>query len=108
MFEKKNRYSFRKGVPKLLFTSQFLVIRYQKHEDSVLRCSVVVGKKVDKRAVARNKIKRLFVSHIKELLDDTMPYELVIYARKGAGELTSEQVVEELKNAFNAMRITNK
>lgn len=105
MFEKKNRYSFRKGVPKLLFTSQFLVIRYQKNAENVLHCSVVVGKKVDKRAVIRNKIKRQLVSSIKEMLKDNLPYEIVIYARKGAEKLSLDEISEELRQAFDKIHI---
>lgn len=74
----------------------------------MLRCSVVVGKKVDKKAVIRNKVKRMLVSRIKELLPETTPYDMVIYARRGAAELSAEQIGEETKNALNAVRILEK
>jgi len=105
MFEKKNRYSFRKGVPRQLFTSPSFVIRYQKHANSVLHCSVVVGKKVDKRAVVRNKIKRMLVAHIKEILPEDTPFDMVIYARRGISEVAPEQIRTELEHALSDMKI---
>ncbi len=105
MFEKRNRYSFRKGVPKLLFTSQFLVIRYQKNSEGIFHCSVVVGKKVDKRAVIRNKIKRLLVSNIKTILKEDTPFDMVIYARRGIDELPAEEVSSELKKILSTIKV---
>lgn len=105
MFGKNNRYSFRKGVPKLLFTSQFLIVRYQKNAENVFHCSVVVGKKVDKRAVIRNKVKRLLVAIIKELVLTQTPYDMVIYARKGINGLEKEEIRENLKKALVNIQI---
>lgn len=88
----------------MLFTSQFLVVRYQKNTEDIFHCSVVVGKKVDKRAVVRNKVKRLLVATIKEIVSSKVPYDMVIYARKGIDGLEKEKVREELANALAAVR----
>ncbi len=61
MFPKSYRYSFRKGLPKKTLSTTFFVIKYDNSQDDSMHCAVVVGKKVDKRAVVRNKIKRQIV-----------------------------------------------
>jgi ribonuclease P protein component len=105
MFDKKHRYSFKKGIPKHIFTLPWYVVRFGKSEDRLLHCSVVVGKKVDKRAVVRNKIKRQQLSIIKELVPEDAPFSLVIYARKPILEIDREKAKKELLNAFRKINI---
>ena len=59
MLKKKYRLlketKFNKGD---LYTSPFFVLRLAKNEKSFNRFGFVVSKKIDKRATARNRIKR--------------------------------------------------
>lgn len=83
MFAKKNRFSFRRGAPRQTLHTPFFVLAYQKNTDSQFRCAVVVGKKVDKRAVARNTVKRKIVSILEEITKDKkIGFELVFFIRK--------------------------
>jgi ribonuclease P protein component len=105
MFEKKHRYSFKKGIPKHFFTLPWCVLRFGKSEDEKLHVAMVVGKKVDKRAVVRNKIKRQQLSIIKKLVPEDAPFSLVVYARKPILEVSSEKSKKEFLEAFKKMNI---
>lgn len=105
MFAKPHRFSFKKGAPKNTFSTSFFVIRYGRDVEDGLKCGVVVGKKVDRRAVVRNRIKRQIVAVIKEFLDQDEKYDLVIIAKKQIKEVAYEQIREELKKSFLALHI---
>lgn len=101
MLRRKNRYSFRKGVPKYIFATPFFVLRYQQSDTPIVSCAVVVGKKVDKRAVFRNKIRRQVIEEVKKLLQDLdQKFEIVLYIKKDMSTLESQHMNEELKKAF--------
>lgn len=106
MLRKKNRYSFRKGVPKNIFATPFFVLRYQETNTPEVNCAVVVGKKVDKRAVFRNRIRRQVVEEVKKLLLQLdQKFEIVIYVKKSMSTLEPQQMNEELKKAFTSTHI---
>ncbi len=106
MLRKKNRYSFRKGVPKNIFATPFFVLRYQETNTPVVSCAVVVGKKVDKRAVFRNKIRRQVVEEVRKLLQDLdQKFEIVLYIKKGMSTLEPQHINDELRKAFTSTHI---
>lgn len=105
MFAKSNRFSFRRGAPRSVYSTPFFVIRYDKNYDKKLHCAVVVGKKVDKRAVIRNTIKRQLVVIIKELLSPNTEYDLAIFAKKQILTAQKDEQYEELKKAFEETKI---
>lgn len=95
MFSKKNRYSFKGKLPGNVFHSQSFTVRYQENNKG-LAVAVVVSKKVDKRAVIRNKIKRRLIDIVaKEIKTDT-PASLVFYVKKQALN-ESSNLGEEIK-----------
>ena len=101
MFGKKNRYSFKRGVPKQIFATHFFVLRYQQPSQVGFTCAVVVGKKVDKRAVIRNKIKRKIVEEIQKLSkEQPINSEMVLFAKKDIIKLENAQISEELRKTF--------
>lgn len=104
MFARRNRFSFKKGVPRKIFSTPFFVIRHEKSVDKTFRCAVVVGKKVDKRAVVRNRIKRHIVATVKELLAHDTEMTIVIYAKKPIAELATESIEEEFKKAIQTIQ----
>lgn len=105
MFAKKQRYSFKKGVPKKVFATPYFVIRYEVKDEAMFQCAVVVGKKVDTKAVSRNKIKRIIVKSIKDLVSIDSKADTILYARNKINELTEERIKEELQKAFKAIQI---
>jgi len=106
MFAKSNRFSFRRGAPKKVFQTQYFVICYDKINEKELKCAVVVGKKVDKRAVERNKIKRQIIKNIKELVPLNNSHKIVIYVKKSVLEIENATAKEILNNAFKTLKIT--
>lgn len=105
MFAKRYRFSFKKGVPKKITASPFFVMRYDTNMDENLHCAVIVGKKVDRKATERNKIKRKVVSTIQEILPVKTPYSIVFYARKPIIEKSNTEIKEELLKIFKKTQI---
>jgi ribonuclease P protein component len=105
MFASKNRFSFKKGVPRKTFSNSFLFIRYDKTSIPRLECAVVVGKKVDGRAVLRNSVKRMLVSIIKELVDTDSHYKIVVYAKKSILNMKREEIREQMTIILNTIGI---
>jgi ribonuclease P protein component len=101
MFARQNRFSFKKGVPRKTFSNSFLFVRYDKTSTSNLECAVVVGKKVDTRAVIRNSVKRMLVSIIKEIVSIDAQYKIVLYARKPILSMNREEIKEQMVQVFN-------
>ncbi len=102
MFSRKNRFSFKKKLPKNIFNSQSFTLRYDKNDEG-LKVGVVVSKKVDKRAVVRNKIKRKILVVVASLIKVNEPFNLVFYVKKYAVEnLNIEKEIEQvIKNKIN-------
>lgn len=105
MLPKRHRFSFKKGAPNKLHSTRLFVIRYNKLNSSGLHAAVIVGKKVDKRATVRNKLKRRIVESIKELLPMSLNVDLVIFAKKPILEVSKEELLEEFKKAFYDIHI---
>lgn len=104
MFKKILRYSFKKGLPKEIFTSPSFVLRYQK-KDLNSRVGVVTSKKVDKRAVVRNSIKRRFLNILKEVfLEKKSSYDLVFFLRKVSLSKSKEDLSQEIKTALSKLK----
>lgn len=100
MLPKSHRFSFKKGAPKRIYPTSLFVIRYNNKEENGLKLAVVVGKKVDKKAVVRNKIKRRIISILKELIPVDTNVDMVIFAKKGILDKQNEEIAKELKSAL--------
>ncbi len=98
MFSKKQRYSFKKGLPGKVISSPNFTLRYDKNDGEGLKTAVVVSKKVDKRAVVRNKLKRKVVELLKldKLEDNNL--NLVFYMKKSA--LDNEDLAKNIEEAL--------
>lgn len=105
MLPRSHRFSFKKGAPKRVYATPFFVLRYDPSNDNSLHLGIVVGKKVDKKAVARNLLKRRISTTIEELLPKTQPINLVVFAKKQINTLTKDELNKELKEAFNSKQL---
>lgn len=95
MLPRESRFSFRNKLPKNVFHSQSFTVRYQENNKG-LAVAVVVSKKVDKRAVIRNKIKRRLIGIIQKEIKTDTPVSLVFYVKKQALN-ESSNLGEEIK-----------
>lgn len=62
------------------------------------RCAIVVSSKVSKRAVQRNRLRRLFHAHLRERLESQEQFAgqwLLISLRPDASAIESAQLLEE-------------
>ena len=95
MLPKPNRFNFKSKLPKNTLNSQSFSIRYDINEEG-LKVGVVVSKKVDKRAVIRNRIKRVILETVRLNVKKEEGLTLIFYA-KGAA-VGNEGLAEEVKN----------
>lgn len=82
MFEKEKRFSFKQGLPRKVISTPYFSLRYGPKKSDLGTNAVVVSKKVSKKAVVRNKIKRKILAILKENLGEKQDeVDLVIYVR---------------------------
>jgi ribonuclease P protein component len=96
MFEKEKRFSFKQGLPKKVINTPYFSLRFDHKKSDTGTIAVVVSKKVSKKAVIRNRIKRKFLSVLKETLREKQEfYDIVIYVRPYPMDL-DERILEKL------------
>lgn len=96
MFEKEKRFSFKQGLPKKVISTPYFSLRFGLTKSDTGTVAVVVSKKVSKKAVIRNKIKRKFISVLKENLKEKQElYDIVIYVRP-TPENVQDNIIEKL------------
>ena len=105
MLSKAHRFSFKKGAPRRIFSSPMFVIRYDTNVNKGLHAAVVVGKKVDKKAVVRNKIKRKTLLILQELVLTESNFDIVLFAKKPIGLNSNEEIRGELQLALKKSKI---
>ena len=84
-------------------------LKVKKNEMGINRFGIVVSKKVDKRAVIRNKLKRIFREALIEL-SKTMPsgHDILLITKKEALGKTKEEEIILLKNALEKLEVIKK
>ena len=103
MLPKKNRFSFKKRLPKQTFASHSFSLRYSENDEG-LKVAVVVSKKVDTRAVKRNQIKREIVSAIEKNISKDVNLSLIFYVKK---EAMSNELSQEVSQALQKINESN-
>ncbi len=98
MLTRESRYSFRRGLPKYVIATPLFTLRYSKNTLFRTQCAIVVGKKVDKRAVVRNKLKRRAAHALQEILKKYTvgSYNLVFFLKKQVHEVTVDDIQQEM------------
>lgn len=101
MLKRENRLSqLRLNNPKT-FSTPFFNLKIGKNNQEAKRFAFVVSKKIDKRAVFRNSLKRKFRSSIEEIFDNIENgWDFVFYPKQEAVKATREQILEEIKTIF--------
>lgn len=81
-------------------------MKYAQNNLGVSRFAFVVRKAVDKRAVARNRIRRVFRSCIEELLDQIVPgYDMLFFLEKGIIDKQQQDLCEEIRTALQQKQL---
>lgn len=65
------------------------------------RFAFVVRKSIDKRAVVRNRIRRVFRSCIEELVGQILPgYDMLFFLEKGIMDVTREELLKLVRKTL--------
>jgi ribonuclease P protein component len=100
MFKKSSRFSFRHGAPKQKLITPYFVLRYQQSATEPVY-GVVCGKVVSKKAVLRNRTKRVFINTLQEFLKtNPSSFDLVFFLRRPFSEYKKSVIIDELQETF--------
>ena len=95
------RFDNGRSISSLLFTA-----KVRENKLLLNRLRVIISKKVDKRAVVRNRIKRLIHTIIQELKDDIKQgFDFLFIARKDAIGKTREDFYLAIKQILEKERL---
>ncbi len=106
MFKKILRFSFRNGAPKNKLITPLFVLRYQKSDTPTY--GVVAGKIVSKKAVLRNKTKRMFLTILQTVLQEHgLHYDLVFFLRRPYTEYSKSVIITELQEVARKLKLNS-
>ena len=94
--------------PGFIRTSLFNV-KYASNGLTVSRFGFVIKKSADKRAVIRNRIRRVFRSCIEESLEEIKPgFDMLFFLEKGIMGVTRDALLVEIKKMLERNSIITK
>lgn len=102
MLKKKYRLSVlkRKRNEKTI-SSPLFTIKYLASGEDISKFAFIITKRIDKRAVVRNKIKRSLSKGLEEILEKIIPGRNFIFIpKKEILEKSKEEVAENVKEVF--------
>lgn len=77
---------------------QYVMLRIGPPTTEVFQAACIVSKKVAKRAVGRNRIRRRCYRAVKEIFSSMSPVAVIITAKKGIEQVSYTDLVQEIKN----------
>ena len=113
MLSKENRLKKKKDFEKLFkdgasFQEKFLALKINKNNLNNNRFGFIVSKKVSKKAVVRNKIKRQFREIVRKGINNYQKgFDVAVIALPGVELKTFEEVSQALERAFKKIKILN-
>jgi ribonuclease P protein component len=110
MFKRSQRFSFRTGVPKKKIVTPLFILRFQEAnpQDDGPKYAVVASKSVSKKAVHRNRVKRIFLQILKELLEKQPNNNtLVFFLRRPYTQYSKSAIILELQNLFQKLEVSS-
>lgn len=109
MLEKKLRLSPKiRLIRPYFFKSKFFNARFSRNNLLLNRFSFVVSKKVDKRAVWRNRYKRVFRSCLEDKLEKIKKgYDFLFVLKKEGIEAKRQELYEEVQEFLEKENLLN-
>ena len=74
----------------------FLFIKYLKNKLNLPRFGFIVSAKVAKRAVDRNKLRRILSEAVRGIIDDLGDYDIAVFAMGKITDISKKDIVEDL------------
>ena len=105
MIPRLNRLSSARLIASKIVPSSNFSLRYVKNTLSYNRFAFVVGKKIDKRAVVRNKLKRVLRELIFKHSLRFSGVDMVIIVKNNFTEAPSLEIEKEVIKALSAMHL---
>ena len=111
MLSKENRLKKKKDFEEVFkkgkgFREDFLFLKIKKNELGVSRIGFVVSKKISRKAVQRNKIKRRLREVMKFYLSKIETgFDIVFLAKPGIGEKDFQEIKEIAQKIFKKAKI---
>ena len=109
MLSKKNRIGNKKVIENLyrkgyLFKNHYLVFKYEK-TNNPSQFAVSVSKKIDKRAVKRNKLRRQIYEAIRINLEEAKDnFAILIIARPPCQKANFNNINQSIQTFFNTLQ----
>lgn len=86
------------------FSTKYFVLRVGKNNLGKVRVAIVVSKKIDKKAVIRNRIKRILASALYEFSQNSkLSLDLVFIAKKDLLYSQKKEIEKEVKNILTKL-----
>lgn len=83
-------------------SSDLFTLRFSENNLEITRFGFVISKKIDKKAVVRNSLKRKLSVSIEEIFDRIESgFDFVIYPSKKAAEANQEKISNEMISALS-------
>jgi ribonuclease P protein component len=87
-------------------SSRLLVLAWRANEIGRTRIGFIVSKRISKRAVERNHVKRLLSEAARASLPDLLPgMDIVISARNGASAVTLQTFASDMRILFGRAKL---
>jgi len=101
MIPRLNRLPTTRLISSKVISSDFFTLRYVKNDLSYNRFAFVVGKKIDKKAVVRNRLKRVLreIAYTKSL---SFPrgVDMLFLVKKNFQDIPYQQMEKEVEKIF--------
>lgn len=111
MLPKQNRLTKNKEFENVFknggtFFTKILGIKYMENGFGLTRFGIIIGNKISKKAVARNKIKRRIREILRLNFDKIIEgYDIVILARTGIAEIEYDELEKNIEYALRKARL---
>ncbi len=107
MLKKVNRLPATQKLSSPIFIkTPYFVLKIAKNNLENNRYAFVVRKSLDKRAVGRNRIKRVLRSCIEEMLENIKPgYDMLFLLEKGIIDVKRQDVFNNLKTVLESKNL---
>lgn len=106
MFKKLNRLSAREKFLGESQVSRFFILKFSKNSLPQNRFGFVVSKKIDKRAVVRNSLKRKIRSCLEEMQGSLKPgHDLLFLLKKDAVGISQGELCSEVESILKKQKL---